>query len=113
MQSDMASVNRSRTPWLIFAGPMYGSVNGLEILSVDPPFVAAVEPLLLQHQVDLALFGHVQNYERMCAVYQKQCLGMPVKDANGIDTYNNSNYAAPVHVIIGKAGFRLDSFTPK
>ncbi|GMH02520.1 hypothetical protein Nepgr_004359 [Nepenthes gracilis] len=113
MQSDMASVNRSRTPWLIFAGhrPMYSSIKGLEILNVDPRFVSAVEPLLLQYQVDLALFGHVHNYERLCAVYQKQCLGMPVKDANGIDTYGNGNYTAPVHVIIGMAGFTLDSFT--
>lgn len=58
----------------------------------------------------MALFGHVHNYERTCAVYQKQCKAMPRKDSSGIDTYHNSNYAAPVHAIIGMAGFTLDQF---
>ncbi|KAB1224920.1 putative inactive purple acid phosphatase 27 [Morella rubra] len=111
MAADMGSVNRSKTPWLIFMGhrPMYTSSN--PVTSVDPLFVVAVEPLLLQYKVDLALFGHVHNYERTCAVYQGQCLAVPTKDANGVDTYNNTNYSAPVQAIIGMAGFTLDNFT--
>lgn len=35
---------------------------------------------------------------------------MPTKDASGIDTYDNSNYSAPVHAVIGMAGFNLDQF---
>ncbi|KAJ9558213.1 hypothetical protein OSB04_012827 [Centaurea solstitialis] len=95
MSTDMASVDRSRTPWLIFTGhrPMYSSSG----LVVDNKFVQAVEPLLLAYKVDLALFGHVHNYERTCAVYQKQCNQIPIRDGNGVDTYNNTNYAAPVH----------------
>ncbi|KAG6415530.1 hypothetical protein SASPL_122942 [Salvia splendens] len=62
-------------------------------------------------QVDLVLFGHVHNYERTCAVYKEECRGMPTKDSNGVDTYHNSNYTAPVHAVIGMAGFELDSFT--
>ncbi|KAK9283452.1 hypothetical protein L1049_011696 [Liquidambar formosana] len=110
MKKDMASVDRSKTPWLIFTGhrPMYSSAGGL--LGVDDHFVQAVEPLLLANEVDLALFGHVHNYERTCAVYQKECKAMPVKDENGIDTYNNNNYSAPVQAVIGMAGFTLDSF---
>ncbi|XP_051134531.1 probable inactive purple acid phosphatase 27 [Andrographis paniculata] len=114
MKKDMAAVKRTRTPWLIFAGhrPMYSSNPGLAILpSVDEDFVDAVEPLLLENKVDLALFGHVHNYERTCAVYKQECKAMPKKDENSIDTYNNSNYAAPVHAIIGMAGFKLDGFT--
>ncbi|KAJ4972210.1 hypothetical protein NE237_005309 [Protea cynaroides] len=61
-------------------------------------------------QVDLALWGHVHNYERMCAVYQNVCMAMPIKDANGTDTYYNKNYSAPVHAVIGMAGFSLDQF---
>jgi hypothetical protein len=60
--------------------------------------------------VDLVFFGHVHNYERTCAVYQENCNGMPVKDANGIDVYDNSNYTAPVHAIVGAGGFSLDNF---
>nr|POE81098.1 putative inactive purple acid phosphatase 27 [Quercus suber] len=111
MEEDMGSVNRSKTPWLIFMGhrPMYTSSNA--DTSVDPQFVNAVEPLLLQYKVDLVLFGHVHNYERTCAVYQGKCKAMPTKDANGVDTYNNSNYSAPVQAVIGMAGFSLDKFT--
>jgi hypothetical protein len=60
--------------------------------------------------VDLVFFGHVHNYERTCAVYQGDCKGMPTKDKSGIDVYDNSNYTAPVHVIVGAGGFSLDSF---
>lgn len=62
-------------------------------------------------QVDLVLFGHVHNYERTCSVYQKKCKAMPIKDQKGIDTYDNRNYSAPVHAIIGMAGFTLEKFS--
>lgn len=88
---------------------MYTSSDGL--FSVDKRFVEAVEPLLLKNKVDLVLFGHVHNYERTCSIYQSQCMAMPKKDKNGIDTYDHSNYSAPVQAIIGMAGFSLDKFT--
>ncbi|XP_078182852.1 nucleotide pyrophosphatase/phosphodiesterase-like isoform X2 [Carex rostrata] len=111
IEADFLSVNRTRTPWLIFAGhrPMYSSTHSL-IPSVDTKFRNSIEPLLLKYKVDLVLFGHVHNYERTCAIYQYQCKGVPRKGKNGIDTYYNSNYTAPVHVIVGMAGFSLDSF---
>lgn len=62
-------------------------------------------------QVDLVLFGHVHNYERTCAVYKNQCKAMPRKDGNGTDTYDNTKYSAPVHAVIGMAGFSLDDFS--
>ncbi|PKA56335.1 putative inactive purple acid phosphatase 24 [Apostasia shenzhenica] len=111
MKNDLSSVNRTRTPWLIFTGhrPMYSSNDGIPP-SVDHTFVDTVEPLLIQNKVDLVLFGHVHNYERTCAIYQNECKAMPAKDKDGLDFYNNSNYTAPVHVIIGMAGFTLDGF---
>ncbi|RZC75902.1 hypothetical protein C5167_000160 [Papaver somniferum] len=107
--NDLASVDRSKTPWVIFTGhrPMYSSYPG----NVDARFTDAVEPLLLKNKVDLALWGHVHNYERTCAVFQKNCKAMPTKGADGIDTYDNTNYTAPVHVVIGTAGFKLDKFS--
>ncbi|XP_059434869.1 probable inactive purple acid phosphatase 27 [Corylus avellana] len=111
MKKDMATIDRSKTPWLIFMGhrPMYTSTDG--VFSVDKKFVEDVEPLLLENTVDLALFGHVHNYERTCAVNQEECKAMPIADENGIYTYDNSNYSAPVHAVIGMAGFTLDNFT--
>lgn len=111
MNQDLSSVNRSRTPWVIFIGhrPMYSSHVGIPV-NVDLTFVASVEPLLLKHQVDLVFFGHVHNYERTCAVYKNRCIGKPKKDASGIDTYDNSKYTAPVHATVGAGGFSLDKF---
>ncbi|CAO2182616.1 unnamed protein product [Urochloa humidicola] len=111
MNQDLSSVNRSRTPWVIFIGhrPMYSSHIGIPV-NVDLIFVTSVEPLLLKYQVDLVFFGHVHNYERTCAVYKNNCKGMPKKDASGIDTYDNSNYTAPVQAIVGAGGFSLDKF---
>ncbi|KAJ8635668.1 hypothetical protein MRB53_009935 [Persea americana] len=112
IQKDLGSVDRAKTPWVIFAGhrPMYSSMKGV-IPPVDPAFVKEVEPLLLNNKVDLVLFGHVHNYERTCAVYQSDCKAMPTKDKDGFDTYDNSNYSAPIHAVIGMAGFTLDEFS--
>ncbi|CAK9192348.1 unnamed protein product [Sphagnum jensenii] len=114
IQSDLASVNRSSTPWLIFTGhrPAYSSyqnsiIDDITGTAVDTSFPLAIEPLLLNAKVDLAVWGHVHNYERTCAVYQSKCLGNPT-NTSGIDTYNNTVYTAPVHAVIGTAGFTLD-----
>lgn len=63
------------------------------------------------NQVDMALFGHVHNYERTCSVHGSNCLAMPSKDRNGIDTYDHSNFSAPMQAVIGMAGFSLDNFS--
>ncbi|XP_057849694.2 probable inactive purple acid phosphatase 27 [Cryptomeria japonica] len=114
IRHDLASVDRKQTPWLIFTGhrPMYSSIDDglLSIPSVDDKFVSAIEPLLLKYQVDLVLWGHVHNYERTCAVFQNTCKSLPEKDVKGIDTYSAINYSAPIHVVIGMAGFSLDKF---
>ncbi|EPS66676.1 hypothetical protein M569_08099, partial [Genlisea aurea] len=113
MTADMASVDRKRTPWLIFQGhrPFYTSTTENPVLpNVDSTFVSAIEPLLLNYKVDLALVGHVHNYERTCALYNGQCFQMPTKDADGVDTFNFTTYPAPVHAVIGMAGFTLDGF---
>jgi hypothetical protein len=124
--------------------PAYSSqqdtiVNDIIGGAVDPSFLPAIEPLLLNGkvvllpyfppphtswffsyslllelclgwQVDLAVWGHVHNYERTCAVYESKCLAFP-SNVNGVDTYNNTDYKAPVHAVIGMAGFTLDSFS--
>lgn len=115
LSADLASVNRTITPWIIFLGhrPMYSSYTGnysILLPPVDVNFPPEIEPLLLNAKVDLAVWGHVHNYERTCAVYQGTCLGHPTKDSAGFDTYNNADYKAPVHTVIGTAGFVLSEF---
>lgn len=117
IKQDLASADRKKTPWIIFCGhrPMYSTgKSGLSELvspTVDSHFVSAIEPLLMEFQVDLAFWGHVHNYERTCSVFEKTCRLLPVKGVDGIDTYNNTDeYSAPVHVVIGTGGFTLDKF---
>ncbi|XP_042480536.1 probable inactive purple acid phosphatase 27 [Macadamia integrifolia] len=112
IKKDLSSVDRSRTPWVIFQGhrPMYTSAPPFFPPNVDPTFTASVEPLLVQHKVDLVLAGHVHNYERTCSLQDGICKARPWKDRRGIDTYDHNNYKAPVHAIIGMAGFKLDGF---
>ncbi|KAJ7571287.1 hypothetical protein O6H91_01G157900 [Diphasiastrum complanatum] len=130
--NDLVSVDRTKTPWLIFTGhrPQYSSGSstlGFLRHPVDTEFVSAIEPLLLQYQVnnplsrisiitarlvDLALWGHVHNYERTCAVFQGVCKMMPAKGADGTDIYDSSSYSAPVHAVVGMSGFHLDAFAP-
>ncbi|XP_020575936.1 probable inactive purple acid phosphatase 1 isoform X2 [Phalaenopsis equestris] len=108
---DLASVDRRITPWSILLGhrPMYSSYSSI-LPSVDSGFVESIEPVLMKNKVDLVFFGHVHNYERTCSVYQKTCKGLPTK-VNGIDTYDNTNYTAPIHATIGMGGFTLDDFS--
>ncbi|CAH9085272.1 unnamed protein product [Cuscuta epithymum] len=112
MEKDMGAVDRARTPWLIFMGhrPMYSSTVSSLGSNVDTKFVNVIEPLLLGYKVDLALWGHVHNYERVCPIHANQCKSSPesVKNENGTYTFYNTNYTAPIHVVIGMAGFTLD-----
>ncbi|KAK1291415.1 putative inactive purple acid phosphatase 27 [Acorus calamus] len=69
IKSDLGSINRARTPWVIFAGhrPIYSSNSGGFLPSVDPDFVKSIEPLLLDNKVSnawslsrYAEFGYVR-----------------------------------------------------
>ena len=88
------------------------STNKTALLSVDPLFVRALVPLLQENKVDMAMFGHVHNYERTCAMYPGDCKAMPVKEEDGTDTFEKTEYTAPVQAVIGMAGFKLDDFSP-
>ena len=102
-ESDLAAVNRSRTPWVIFMGhrPMYSSsdnATGLDIAS--GPWMPDIEDLLYAHQVDLALWGHVHNAEQTCPLYRGKC----------VQAETPGTYDAPVHAVIGNAGQSLTKF---
>ncbi|KAF6175524.1 hypothetical protein GIB67_038098 [Kingdonia uniflora] len=62
MKKDLESVDRSRTPWVIFTGhrPMYSSLKGGFPASVDPKFAEAVEPLLVDNEVTVYL-SYISN----------------------------------------------------
>ncbi|GAW11002.1 hypothetical protein ANO14919_003410 [Xylariales sp. No.14919] len=90
LEADLASVDRSVTPWLIVGGhrPWY-TTGG----SGCAPCKAAFEPLLYKYGVDLAIFGHVHNSQRFRPVYQG------VADTKGLQ-----DPAAPMYIVAGGAG---------
>eukprot|EP00903_Cladosiphon_okamuranus_P008291 g7978.t1 len=120
IEDDFSSVDRTKTPWLVFAGhrPMYVNSGGAGAGDCEGP--AAMEPncandqpvaklmrdtlerLLLEYEVDLAVYGHHHSYQRTCLVANEVCLGVSSRAPN-----SNEEYRAPVHVILGTAGMGL------
>jgi hypothetical protein len=104
LERDLATVNRTNTPWLIFSGhrPMYIDSTSDSGAGGDLPVSAllreSLEEYLLKYQVDLAWWGHHHSYQRTCPVYNEKCVAE-----------NPKGYTAPVHVVIGMAGMGLST----
>ncbi|KAJ3499033.1 hypothetical protein NLG97_g663 [Lecanicillium saksenae] len=66
LEADLASVDRSVTPWLVVAGhrPWYVA-NGPGCVSCKATF----EPLFYKYGVDVGIFGHVHNSQRYLPAY--------------------------------------------
>lgn len=90
LEADLASVDRSVTPWLIVAGhrPYYSCGH-----HPCEPCRRAFEALFYKYGVDLGVFGHVHNSQRFMPVFN----GIP--DPAGLD-----NPKAPMYIIAGGAG---------
>jgi acid phosphatase type 7 len=92
LESDLAGVDRTRTPWVVFAGhrPMYTSEGNLTG-AFTRTFLANVEPLFRTYHVDVALWGHIHKYERTCGILTA-------------GTCADRDEDGTVHVVIGNAG---------
>ncbi|KAH0289772.1 purple acid phosphatase [Aureobasidium namibiae CBS 147.97] len=92
LDADLASVDRTITPWLIVAGhrPWYSTGDSKNICG---PCQTAFEPLFYKYGVDLGVFGHVHNSQRFNPVYNN------VADSAGLN-----NPKAPAYIIAGGAG---------
>ncbi|CAM6039804.1 unnamed protein product [Sphagnum compactum] len=90
--NDLQSVDRKRTPFIVFLGhrPIYSSDHLAGVTApVTQQLRAALEPLLVENKVNVALSGHIHKYERICSVQNYTC------DETG---------KSPTHVVIGMAG---------
>jgi 3',5'-cyclic AMP phosphodiesterase CpdA len=94
LAKDLASVDRSKTPWVVVAGhrPWYISAKN-ESSSVCLECQEVFEPLFLEHSVDLYLSGHIHAYERNAPLHKYQA------DPNELD---NPRY--PWYITNGAAG---------
>ncbi|KAJ5887481.1 hypothetical protein N7495_007522 [Penicillium taxi] len=100
LKKDLASVDRTKTPWVIVMShrPMYSSAYSSYQLHIRDAF----EALMLQYGVDAYFSGHIHWYERL----------YPISRNGTIDTasiVNNNTYftnagKSITHIINGMAG---------
>uniref|UniRef100_A0A2P2KD04 Purple acid phosphatase n=3 Tax=Rhizophora mucronata TaxID=61149 RepID=A0A2P2KD04_RHIMU len=110
----LASADRQKQPWLIFAAHRvlgYSSDKwyGLEGSFEEPMGRESLQRLWQKYKVDIAFYGHVHNYERSCPVYQGQCVNPEKEHYSG--TLNGT-----IHVVVGGGGAHLSEYsevTPK
>ncbi|KAJ5376016.1 hypothetical protein N7509_012902 [Penicillium cosmopolitanum] len=91
LKADLASVDRTVTPWVVVAGhrPWYSTGSGNTCDSCQ----AAFESIFYKYGVDLGVFGHVHNSQRFLPVVNGTA------DPNGM-----KNPKAPMYIIAGGAG---------
>lgn len=109
LKSDLANVDRTMTPWIVVYGhrPMYSAAFALyqplhaETVyhTEDCPWCVDLEAVLVQHQVDLYVCGHVHSAELTCPVVNGTC----------IQPAAPGDYDAPVHVNVGNGGQAFDA----
>ncbi|HIA97878.1 MAG TPA: hypothetical protein EYO15_01685, partial [Marine Group III euryarchaeote] len=100
-----ADGNRENVPWVIvFAHrAMYSSNGEGDGHGSEIEFRDAMESLLFDYHVDLAIWGHDHHYERTYPVFEEQVY------ANNTGSYDDPYYlpGAPIHIVAGMAGRSL------
>ncbi|KAM6594663.1 hypothetical protein CsatA_002366 [Cannabis sativa] len=105
----LASADRRKQPWLIFiAHRVLGySSNywyGQEGSFSEPEGREDLQKLWQKYKVDIAFFGHVHNYERICPIYQNQCVNDEKSHFSGVVN-------GTIHVVTGGGGKSLAKFS--
>ncbi|RZR99952.1 hypothetical protein BHM03_00029585 [Ensete ventricosum] len=105
----LASADRKKQPWLIFAahrvlgyssGKSYVAEGSFE----EPMGRESLQKLWQKYRVDMAFFGHVHNYERTCPIYQNQCV-------NNEKLHYSGMMNGTIHVVVGGGGSHLSNFS--
>ncbi|KAI1864660.1 hypothetical protein JX265_008384 [Neoarthrinium moseri] len=91
LEADLASVDRTVTPWVVVGGhrPWYTTSGGEDCSECQDAF----ESLFYKYGVDLGVFGHVHNSQRFMPVMNNTA------DPNGLN-----DPKAPMYIVAGGAG---------
>eukprot|EP00531_Pseudo-nitzschia_arenysensis_P014163 CAMPEP_0116144912 /NCGR_PEP_ID=MMETSP0329-20121206/16284_1 /TAXON_ID=697910 /ORGANISM="Pseudo-nitzschia arenysensis, Strain B593" /LENGTH=651 /DNA_ID=CAMNT_0003640425 /DNA_START=184 /DNA_END=2139 /DNA_ORIENTATION=- len=94
LKAELASIDRTKTPWVLLTmhPPIY---NTFALHHHDPQIFAAkehLEPLFVEHHVNLVLTGHIHAYQRTDYV-----------------AFGNLTDTGPVHITIGAGGRKCDA----
>lgn len=109
LQSDLSSVDRSKTPWVVVGmhrGMYVDDPTDTGVGSPSYTLQQQLERLLVEESVDLVLNGHSRMYHHSCPIVQGHCVG-----------YNADGSAqGPVHAMLGIGGaampLRASAATP-
>ncbi|XP_027100146.1 probable inactive purple acid phosphatase 1 isoform X1 [Coffea arabica] len=105
----LASVDRRKQPWLIFlAHRVLGYSSSFWYTYrgtfAEPMGKEDLQKLWQKYKVDIAIFGHVHNYERTCPIYQNTCTNNEKHFYKGI-------LNGTIHVVAGGGGAGLSDFS--
>ncbi|XP_012571378.1 nucleotide pyrophosphatase/phosphodiesterase [Cicer arietinum] len=105
----LSTVDRKQQPWLIFSAhrPLGYSSNSwyaMEGSFEEPMGRESLQGLWQKYKVDIAFYGHVHNYERVCPIYQNQCV-------NKEKTHYSGTVNGTIHIVVGGGGSHLSDFT--
>ncbi|EOY22480.1 Purple acid phosphatase 27 [Theobroma cacao] len=104
----LASADRQKQPWLIFAAHRvlgYSSSYWRSGSFGEPMGRESLQGLWQKYKVDIAFFGHIHNYERTCPVYQEQCV-------NTEKSHYSGAVNGTIHIVVGGGGSHLSGFGP-
>ncbi len=130
LKNDLESVNRTKTPWIIFGGhramylnsyyccdtsTMYDPVDSCTAgctptsdIAVMRDMVKYIEPMLFDNKVNFAFYGHNHVVQRQSAVYEYKVVQKSKPLHVGPVTYNYyEDPQATVHFVIGTGGARF------
>ncbi|XP_030938552.1 probable inactive purple acid phosphatase 27 [Quercus lobata] len=104
----LASADRQKQPWLIFAAHRvlgYSSSYWEDGSYGEPMGRESLQKLWQKYKVDIVFFGHIHNYERTCPIYQNQCVNTERSHYSG--TVNGT-----INIVVGGGGSHLSDFGP-
>jgi hypothetical protein len=113
--NDLRSVDRSKTPWIIFGGhrPMYIDSTYGEGWSSDgvvmDMLIDNIEPLLLEARVDVAVWGHNHVMQRFCLLRNRSCtqhshMEQDAAAGGQVSVFDVREYSGVLHLVLGAAG---------
>lgn len=116
LEADLAEVNRTKTPWIIFGGhrAMYLNSNYGEDVTSDivvmDNLIYHIEPMLWKYRVNLAFWGHNHVVQRHAAVKNKTTIQRSTQvyeDGYTVPFAYHNDPQATVHMVIGTAGAKF------
>ncbi|KAM5567389.1 putative inactive purple acid phosphatase 1 [Rosa sericea] len=110
IENCFATVDRQKQPWLIFLahrvlGYSSASFYVAEGSFEEPMGRESLQKLWQKYKVDIAVYGHVHNYERTCPIYENICTSKEKQHYVG-------NLNGTIHVVAGGGGASLATFAP-